>query len=254
MITAGIDIGIEFTKVIILKDKQVLAREATPSGGFNRAKAAEQAWQKALSQARLTALDVTKVVATGQGKWDVPQAKDHIVETMAEIKAALWLFPQARSIIGSGADQARAVRFDAKGQLQEYVLNQKCAAGLGLFLESEARMLGLTVEEMGKLSAKSNGISINDQCGAYAGLDTVSLIHNNVAKAGLVQAIHEAVATRLSSMVNETSLEKEVVFLGGVARNSGVVKALKTRIGIEFVVPEYPEYAAALGAAIIAAG
>ena len=134
MITSGIDSGIENTKIVILKDGKVVARGTAATGGAGRGKNAEQLWESTLKQARLSASDVANVVATGQGKWDVHTAKDAIVETTAETKAALMLFPQARSLINAGADQARAVKFDSSGKILEYALNQKCAAGLGLFL------------------------------------------------------------------------------------------------------------------------
>jgi predicted CoA-substrate-specific enzyme activase len=255
MITAGIDSGIENTKIVILKDGNVIARGTAATGGAGRGKNADQLWESTLKQAKLSASDVANVVATGQGKWDVHNAKDAIVETTAETKAALMLFPQARSLINAGADQLRAVKFDSGGKILEYALNQKCAAGLGLFLESQAKLLEMTIEQLDKPVAGSNGgVVANDQCGVFAELDVVSLIHDNVPKNEIVRAIHEAVAARLNSLANELNLDKPIVFLGGLALNQGVLQALEKRSGMKFLVPDYPEYAGALGAALIAAG
>ncbi|MBI4296540.1 MAG: CoA activase [Chloroflexi bacterium] len=255
MITAGIDLGIETIKAVVLKDEQILAKQLTPSGGFGRARAADRLWEEVLRQAKLTSADVTRVIATGQGKWDVCFANDFIVETVADTRAARWLFPQARSVIDIGADQARAARFDASDRILEHVLNQKCAAGLGLFVESIARTLGVTLDEMSQLTLESkHEVTVNSQCGVYAELDVVDLIHSNVPKADIIQAINEAIATKVSSMVNEITMDQNIALIGGVARNTGMVNCLKKRIGLNFMIPEHPEFAGALGAALIAAG
>ncbi len=254
MITAGIDSGIENTKIVILEDGTVKARGVAASGGSGRARNVDALWQSTLQRAGLSPADIGKVVATGQGKWDVGQAMDRVVENLAETRAALKLFPQSNCLINAGADQARIIRFDPKGQIIEYALNQKCAAGLGLFLESQARLLEMSLEELNKPISGADSLAVNDQCGVYAELDVVSLIHGNIPKAKIVRAIHEAVAARLNSLANEINPQKEIVFTGGLAHNLGVLQAMGKRSGIKFLIPEYPEYCGALGAAWIAAG
>lgn len=255
MITAGVDVGIETIKAVVLKDGEVVAKEVAKSGGANRASSAEQVWKEALKSAGLSASDVSKVVATGQGKWDVRFANDYVVETVADAKAANWLFPSAKSVIDIGADQARAMTYDASGNILGMVLNQKCTAGIGTFYGSIARTLGMTLDEISGLSDNSGNVSVNDSCAVFAELDAIWLAQNGTSKKNIVQAINEAMATRLNSMLNEKiRLEKEVVLIGGLARNAGVVSALKKRSGMDFMIPEQPEFAGALGAALIAAG
>jgi predicted CoA-substrate-specific enzyme activase len=257
MITVGIDVGIENSKAVVLKDGNVLARGMVPSGGSGRAKAAEQVYQEVLQHAGLSASDVDKVVATGLGRWDVNFADARVVEPLADVKAALALSPFSRAVISLGADQARAVKFDAEGKVLQYSLNFKCAAGIGLFLESIALMLGMSLDEMSQMPAGSqNGVAVNDQCAALAELDVVSLIHDNVPRDSIVRAINEAMATKYSSMVHQLNddIKSEAVLVGGVAANAGMVKAFKDRLGINLVVPDQPQYAGALGAAVIAAG
>jgi predicted CoA-substrate-specific enzyme activase len=256
MITAGIDIGIETIKAIVLKDGNVVASGMAPSGGAGRAEAAEQLLQDVLEQAGLSRNDVDKIVATGLGKWEVSFVDSRIVEPLADARAAVWLYPSSRAVIDIGADQARAAKFDAGGKVLQYTLNYKCAAGLGLFLESMASILGVSLDEMGQMAASpSNGVAVNDQCAPLAELDVISLIHDNVPRGSIVQAINEAVATKLSAMVHEMTggIENEAVLIGGVAANAGVVNAFKNRLGINFIIPDQPLYAGALGAALIAA-
>jgi predicted CoA-substrate-specific enzyme activase len=256
MITVGIDIGIETIKAVVLKDGNVLASGMAPSGGSGRAEAAEQVLLEVLKQAGLSRNEVDKIVATGLGKWDASFANSRVVEPLADARAALWLYPSCRAVIDVGADQARAVKFDAEGKVLQYSLNYKCAAGLGLFLESMALTLGMSLDEMSKIPASSqNEVAVNDQCAPLAELDVISLIHDNVPKDNIVQAINEAVATKLCAMVHEMTggIDNEAVLIGGMASNAGVVNAFKKRLGVNFIVPEQPQYAGALGAALIAA-
>jgi predicted CoA-substrate-specific enzyme activase len=256
MITAGIDIGIENVKAIILKDGRVAARGIAPSGGSGRAKSTEQLWQDVLKQAGITPADVSKVVATGLGKWDAAFAGSRVVEPVADARAAVWLAPSTRAVIDIGADQARAVQYDAEGKIKQYTLSHKCAAGLGLFLESMAMMLDISLEEMGRSTNRDNHRALaNDQCAALAELDVVLMIHDNIPQASIIQAINEAVAAKLSAMLNEmlNPITGQAVLIGGVAANTGVVNAFKKRMGIDFIIPEQPQFAGALGAALIAA-
>ena len=254
MITAGVDLGIETVKVVVLKDGEVVAKGIARSGGSERASSADQVWNEVLKSAGLSPSDVSNVIATGQGKWDVRFANDYVVETVADARAAPMLFPSARSVVDIGADQARAIICDESGKTVDIVLNQKCTAGIGTFYRSMARTLGITLDEMSGLSSNSNNVSVNDGCAVFAELDAIWLAHNNTPKKDIVQAINEAMATRLNSMLNEKiTLEKDVMLIGGLARNTGVVNALKERSGFDFLIPEEPEYAGALGAALIAA-
>jgi predicted CoA-substrate-specific enzyme activase len=257
MITVGIDVGIENIKAVVLKDGKVLARAIGSSGGAGRAKAAEDLYNQVLTKAKLTPVQVDKVVATGQGKFDARFAASRVVEPVADVKAACFLSPSSRAVIDIGADQARAVQYDASGKITQYTLNHKCAAGIGLFLESASSMLGMSIEDMSKATAASrNGVKVNDQCAALAELDMVGLIHNNTPKNKIAQAVNNAMATKLSAMLNEMldPIQKEVVLVGGVTNNAGLMQAFEKRLGIKCIIPDQPQYAGALGAALIAAG
>ena len=255
MVNAGIDVGVKTVKAVIVKDNEIVASGIAPSDGFERGKAAEQLWNKVLQQANLSASDVDSVIATGTGKTDVSFATNDIVEPVADVQAALWLFPSARTVIDIGAEQIRVVKFDETGKVANYTLNQQCGAGLGTFAESMARALGVTLDEMSKLALKSKSdISINAECGVYASLDVVTLIHNNTAKEDIARAIVDAIAAKINATVNLTNIDKDnIILIGGLANSEGVVAALKRRMGIEFEIPKEPELAGAIGAALIEA-
>jgi len=255
MITAGIDVGIESVKAVILKDGKVLARGIGLSGGANRAKAAEEVYNEALAAAKLKPADIGKVIATGQGKNDVRFADDRVVEPVADARAARFLYPKATCVVDIGADQARVVILGKDG-ITEVVMNQKCAAGLGILLKSMARTLGMALDEMSGLSGNpTGGVTVNDGCAVFAEMDALGLLNRNVPRQDVARAVMEAVAVRINSILNDKikPARDTTVLVGGVSRNKAVVNALKRRSGINFVIPEQAEYAGALGAALIAA-
>ncbi len=257
MITAGIDVGIENVKVVILKDGKVIARGAALSGGANRAKSAEQAWKNALAAAKISPSDVSNIVATGQGKGDVSFARDRITEPVADARAARFLYPEGTCVVDVGADQVRVVALGPQEKISEVVMNQKCAAGLGTLLKSMARTLAMTLEEMGRIKGSSSGGAlVNDGCAVFAEMDALSLLNHNVPREEVVRVVIEAVAVRVNAILNDKIKPSKdaTVLVGGMSNNKAVVNALKRRSGINFIIPEQAEYAGALGAALIAAG
>ncbi len=257
MITAGIDVGLERIKAVVLSDGKVIARGTGLSGGANRAKAVEGVWNETLKAAGLSASDVGKVVATGQGKFDVGFASDRVVEPVADARAGRYLFPAVTSVVDIGADQVRVVTLGKGESIAEVVLNQKCAAGLGTFLRFMARRLGMTLEELGGLSPHaSKGVVVNDGCPVFAELDALELLNQDVPREQVAGAIIEAVAVRINSILNDKirPAKDSTVLIGGMTKNAAVVSALKRRSGINFIIPEYAEYGGALGAALLAAG
>jgi len=257
MITAGIDAGIECIKAVILKDGKVVARGAGLSGGENRGKNAEQVYSQTLAEAKLKPTDVIKVFATGQGKGDVAFAADRITEPVADARAARFLYSKATSVVDVGADEVRVVTLGKGDTITEVVMNQKCAAGLGIFLRSMARTLGMTLDDMGKLTGSPPaGIIVNDGCGVFAEMDALGLLNRNVPAPDIARAATEAVAVRINSILNDKikPAKNTTVLAGGLSRNAALVEALKRRSGINFMIPEHAEYTGALGAALMAAG
>jgi len=173
----------------------------------------------------------------------------------ADARAGVYLFPKARTIIDDGAEEARAVKCDEKGIMIEFVLNERCAAGAGTFIEAMARALEVKLEEMGPLSLKAERASpINASCVIFGESDVVTLIHRQESKPEIARAVFDAMADRISSMVHRLGVNPEVVLIGGVAKDVGFVASLKRKLGIDISIPEYPEFAGALGAALTAAG
>jgi benzoyl-CoA reductase subunit D len=253
VITAGIDMGTQSVKVVILKDGAIISYGQAFSG-FEPAKAAQQVVGEALKKAKLSLTDVNHVTATGSGMEMAPYANSMISMMGADAKAGVYLFPKARTIIDVGAEEARAVKCDEKGIMIDFVVNERCAAGAGTFIEAMARALEVKLEEMGPLSLKAERASpINATCVIFGESDVVSLIHRQESKPEIARAIFDAMVDRVLSMVHRLGINPDVVLVGGVAKDVGFVASLKRKLGIDVLIPEYPEFTGALGAALVAA-
>src|SRR5512136_243390 len=253
MATAGIDLGTQTVKVVILKSGEV-AGMAKVYSGFDPAGSAEEAMTTALNEAKLSIADLKHVTATGSGMELAPKRDSTISMMGADAKAGVRLFPKARTIIDIGAEEARAVKCDDKGIMIDFVVNERCAAGAGAFIEAMARALELKMEDMGPLALKAERASaINASCVIFGESDVVTLIHRQEPKPEIARAVFDAMADRVSSMLFRLGLTPEVVLVGGAAKDVGFVVSLKRKLGVDVLIPEYPEFAGALGAALTAA-
>jgi benzoyl-CoA reductase subunit D len=252
MITAGIDVGTQTVKVVLLKDGELAARGKAFSG-FDPTKSAEQAVDEALKKANLSLSDVNHVTATGSGMNMAPYSNSTISMMGADARAGVHLFPKARTIIDVGAEEARAVKCDDNGIMMDFIVNERCAAGAGAFIEAMARALEVKLEDMGPLSLKAERASpINASCVIFGESDVVTLIHRQESKPEIARAIFDAMADRVSSMVYRLGVNPDVALVGGVAKDVGFVASLKRKLGIDVLIPEFPEYSGALGAALVA--
>jgi benzoyl-CoA reductase subunit D len=182
-------------------------------------------------------------------------ADDEVDDIQAMAKGAHFFFPNARTVIDVGAEDGRAVKIDENGNPVDFAVNEKCAAGAGVFIEAMARALEVSIEEMGQLSLRSNkGIPLNAQCVIFAESEVVGLIHAKAEKADISKVIHASVAGRIVSMIRRIGVNQDVAMIGGVASNPGFMAAMKRELKVDEIhVPEVPEYGAAVGAAVVAA-
>jgi len=252
-LVAGIDCGAKNTKTIILKDNKIVGKGTTLTG-FNYAIAIETSLNNALHDAGVRYGDLNRVVRTGSGILSPEEMGATVNELKALAKAAKYLFPTARTVIDAGAENTKVVTLDIKGRVSNFIINDKCAAGAGSFLEAMARALEVPLMELGALALRShNVIPLNARCVIFAESEVVSLIHSKVPKEDISKAIHNALASRIASMVHYLGAYDEIAMTGGVAMNLGLVYALKEQLQVDkILVPEDPEFALALGAALIA--
>jgi benzoyl-CoA reductase subunit D len=251
MITAGIDIGIKTTKVVILNDDKTIAQRLVLTG-WEPQQAGENALTDALADARLSRGDLARIVATGAGRQAFSLAQHNVTEITADARALAFLRPTVRTVIDVGAEEARALKC-TDGRVLDFAVNEKCAAGAGVFIETMARTLEVSLEEMGALSLQATGATtLNSQCTVFAESEVVSLIHAQTPIAEIVRAAHAAIAGRVASLARRIGGEPEIALVGGIAHNVGFIDALKRELGMEIFVPRDPEFIGALGAALIA--
>lgn len=249
MYFAGIDIGSTMTKIVIMDD-EINSQVIGPTGAEHR-HLANKVMEEALSKAGIAFDELTYVVATGYGRINVPFADKQITEITCHAKGVSSIFPSARTVIDIGGQDAKGIRI-AGGKVVNFVMNDKCAAGTGRFLEVIADALGLKLEEMGELSLQSKEkVRISSTCTIFAEQEVVSKIADGVPIEDILAGLHEAIASRVFHMAEKMKIEKDVVMTGGVAKNVGMVKALEDQLGFPVLIAREPLLTGAIGAAIL---
>jgi len=248
---AGIDLGSTMTKVVIIDaDEKVHARLESHTGAEHR-HLANRVMEEALGQAELSFSEIAYVVATGYGRINVPFADRQITELTCHARGVASFFPSARTALDIGGQDAKGLKLK-DGKLLDFVMNDKCAAGTGRFLEVIADALGLKLEDLGSISLKSrNKVKISNTCTVFAQLEVISRLSEGVSLEDIVAGLHQAIASRAVGMLRRLKIEPDVVFTGGVAQNIGVVKAVRESLGCEVLVPGDPLISGALGAALL---
>ena len=254
MVTAGIDCGAKNTKTIIMQDEKIIGRGMVLTG-FDPEKAVAESLGRALKDAGNAKDDIQKIYATGSGQKAVKMADDAVDEIKAMAKGANFFFPNARTVMDVGAEEGRAAKIDEKGNPVDFAINEQCAAGAGVFIESMARALDVTIEEMGPLCLQSDKeIPMNAQCVIFAESEVVGLIHAKTGKPEISKAIHDAMAGRIASIIRRIGVNEDIVMVGGVGYNPGFISAMKRELKVDTIyIPDEPEYSAAVGAAVVAA-
>jgi len=246
---AGIDLGSTMTKVVIMNEA-VVASVIGPTGPEHR-KLANKVMEEALAKANLPFDDITYVVATGYGRINVPFADKQITEISCHARGVSWLLPEVRTVIDIGGQDSKGIKL-SHGRPVDFVMNDRCAAGTGRFLEVTAEGLGIKLDDMGRLSLTAkNAARISNTCTVFATQEVVAKLSDGVPLPEIIAGLHEAIATRIYSMVGRLKIEREVALTGGGAKNIGLVKALEAKLGYSVLVPPEPLLTGAIGAALL---
>lgn len=246
---AGVDIGSSMTKVVIFGETMLTSVIRLTSAEHRRL--ANEVVQEALDQARLALDDITYIVATGYGRINVPFADKQITEITCHARGVSSLIPTARTVIDIGGQDSKGIKI-ANGRVVNFVMNDKCAAGTGRFLEVMAKALDVKLEEIGDLSLSARkAATIGSICTVFAEQEAISLLAEGAALEDVIAGLHEAFATRINRMVQPLKIERETVITGGGAKNIGLVRALEARLGCPVLVPDEPLLTGAIGAALL---
>ena len=252
MYFAGVDIGSTMTKVALIDESSNLMSAVKGPTGPEHRQLANEVMQQALEKVSLQIDDICCIVATGYGRVNVPFADRQITELSCHARGVSSIFPNVRTAIDIGGQDAKCMKID-NGRLISFVMNDKCAAGTGRFLEVTAATLGVKLEDMGDIALKATKrIQISNLCTIFAQQEVVALLSRGERLEDIVAGLHNALASRVAALAQRLGIEPDLVLTGGGAKNTGMVRAVKESLGRELLVPEEPLLTGALGAAILA--
>ena len=252
MITAGVDIGSSTSKAVLLDGDKILVYSIIFTGSES-VHSANRVFDEVLQKSNLSVGEIQYIIATGYGRVIVPFANEALTELTCHARGAHWLFPEVRTILDMGGQDCKAIRCDGAGRLQNFIMNDKCAAGTGRFLELMARVLGLSLDDLGKMSIKAKtAIKINSTCAVFAKSEVTSLIREGEERQNVLAGLHSAIADRVYTLLRGVGIEPELAVTGGIGKNQGVVQEIEKRVGLKVLLPEEPQIVGALGAALFA--
>ena len=254
MIVGGCDVGSATGKAVVMKNGEVTSYVILPSTTKPEI-TARTAMDEALKKAGLSSLDdLEYIVGTGYGRLKVPFANENISEITCHARGAHWLCPTVRTVVDIGGQDCKVMSINDKGGVNEFVMNDRCAAGTGKFFEMMAYRLDCGLEGLSELSLQGkNPAAITSQCSVFAESEVVTLINEGTELVDIAAGLHNSVAGRLSSMVRKVGLVEDVALTGGCAKNEGLAKALEEKLNVKVIkLPTDPQIAGAIGAALIA--
>ncbi len=248
----GIDIGSGTSKGVITEDGKPLAYHLLPSG-INYRTTAQRLRDELLAQAGLSPEDIAYTVATGSGAESTPFNDEQVADIRCCARGINSVFPSARTVIDIQGMSTQVIRLNEKGQVINFVVSEKCAAGSGRFLDVIANVLRIDLKDIGHLSLKSKDpVTFTTGCAVFGESEAISRVSEGASKEDILAGVHKALATKASALVDRVGLEKDCAMSGGRALNVGLVKSVEEKLGIKLLIPPQPQFVTALGAAIIA--
>lgn len=250
--TLGIDIGSTSSKCVVMADgKEVISSAIVEKGAGTDG--VDIVLEKALGEAGLTLENMGAIISTGYGRNSYDRADKTMSELSCHAKGGSFIFGDVSTIIDIGGQDAKVLRIDKNGQLQNFVMNDKCAAGTGRFLEVMANVLHVSLDDFGKYDAEATERTpISSTCTVFAESEVISSLAHNADVRNIIKGIHYSVASRVAGQAKRVGVAAPVVMTGGVSRNSGVVRALEEELDTSIAVSNESQLAGALGAAIYA--
>lgn len=253
MYVMGIDSGSTSTNAVIMDQDRKIKAFSVVRTGAKSGVSADRALNDVLEKAGLTREDISWIVSTGYGRVSIEFADENVTEISCHGKGAHYFNPMIRTILDIGGQDSKAIRLNENGEVKDFVMNDKCAAGTGRFLEMIARTLEVSLDELGAIALTSQEkIEITSMCSVFAESEVISQIANNKEKADIADGVCHAIANKASGMLRRVGMEPEFMMTGGVAKNPGVVRAVEEKIGSKLYICEEPEIVGAAGAAVYA--
>ncbi len=253
MIVSGVDIGSLSTKALVLEDGKIRGWGLILTGP-DSVESANQVMDLSLKDAHVTMDQIQYTIATGYGRVNVPFAQGTITEISCHARGNHWFFPQVRTILDMGGQDCKAIRCNEQGRLTNFIMNDKCAAGTGRYLERAAATLGLDLSQIGPLSLQwiEGPLPISSTCAVFSESDIIRLMREGRHTNDILAGATDAIVGRVIALLERVGIEDALCVSGGVAKNIGVVKRLEERLGLRALIAPEPQIVGALGAALFA--
>jgi (R)-2-hydroxyacyl-CoA dehydratese activating ATPase len=250
---AGVDVGSTQTKAVIIDERRAIVGRALTDTGSNVILAAENAFAEALNDASLGEEEVEFIVGTGYGRYKVTFGNTQVTEISCHGRGAVHMFPGTRTVVDMGGQDTKAIRVAATGEILDFCMNDKCAAGTGRFLGAASAALDIALDQLGPTAlAGERPVKISTTCTVFAESEVLSWLGKGKKIEDILLGVHQSIATRSVGLLRRVGIESEVTFTGGVAKNLAMIQTLNERLGLPVNVSNESHYMGALGAALFA--
>jgi (R)-2-hydroxyacyl-CoA dehydratese activating ATPase len=252
LIYAGIDIGSNTAKAALIKNDQLLDTHVI-STGYNPLKAGIKVFKSLLKKTETSKTDITAIVSTGYGRASIDFADKTMTEIICHGVGAHFMNSEVKGVIDVGGQDSKAILLDNSGNIENFAMNDKCAAGTGRFLEVMANALEVNLDQLGDFALKADNPSkISSICTVFAESEVISMIAAQHKRENIIAGIHESAAARIAILAAKVKIKEPVIMTGGVAKNKAMISALEKRLGIQITAGKLPQENGAIGAAILA--
>jgi predicted CoA-substrate-specific enzyme activase len=250
---AGVDVGSTQTKAVVIDEGRVIVGRALTDTGANVIRAAETTFHEALRAADLREEEVEYVVGTGYGRYKVTFGNTQVTEISCHGRGAVHMFPRTQTVLDMGGQDTKAIRVSTDGEIVDFCMNDKCAAGTGRFLGAASSALEIPLNELGPTALRGERpVKISTTCTVFAESEVLSWLGKGKKIDDILLGVHQSIAARSVGLLRRVGIEQEVTFTGGVARNVAMVAALNERLGLQVNFSEDSHYIGALGAGLFA--
>lgn len=250
MYSVGIDVGSVAAKAVVFDGEKIIARELIPTG-WSPKEAGEKLFNIVTSMAKIEKSDIKSIVGTGYGRIALPFIDKKVTEITCHGKGAHFMDSNIRTVIDIGGQDSKVIKLDEKGNIIDFLMNDKCAAGTGRFLQVMAHTLEIDVSELSNIGEGANPETISSMCTVFAESEVISLMASGASKESIAAGLLQSVCSKTYTLVSKVGVQDKVFFSGGVSKNSLLRKILSNKLGVEVFSSELSQYLGAIGAAVI---
>ncbi|MBT3663131.1 MAG: 2-hydroxyglutaryl-CoA dehydratase [Candidatus Marinimicrobia bacterium] len=252
-LSAGVDVGSTQTKAVIINEGLEIVGRSLIDTGANVVQAAEKAYLNALNDSGRREEEVTYVIGTGYGRYKVTFGDTQVTEISCHGRGAVHMFPKTRTVLDMGGQDTKAISVSETGEIVDFCMNDKCAAGTGRFLGAASMALDIPLDKLGPTALKSEKpVKISTTCTVFAESEVLSWLGKGKKIQDILLGVHKSISSRSISLLRRVGLDDEITFTGGVAKNIGMVEVLNENLGSKMNVSDDSHFMGALGAALFA--